>query len=183
MSRPRFPRRPQDAISRAGALNSSALPDVPRRVAALERSHRATVPACSAYRNAAVSHTSTGNWQAVTWDAESFDTDGIFTASSTTFTIKTPGLYIVTASVAFAASATGVRSIRVTKGGAAILIGQYEATATAGAAAGRQVAGMLSLAAADTLTVEAFQNSGGNLAYTVGSAYMHFDVAFVSRAS
>lgn len=183
MSRPRFPKRPQDVITRAGALNGAALPDLPRRVADLERSHRATVPACRVYRTAALSHTSTGAFQAITWDSESFDTDGMFTASSSTLVVKTPGLYLITGVLHFAANATGVRYIDIYTNGSVCHRVQTEQTASGSFLAGRHATTVQPLAAGDTIGLAGFQNTGGNLAYNAGDAYMNLQAVWICRTS
>jgi len=57
----------------------------------------------------------------VTFDTEDEDTDGIFTAGGSAFTINTPGLYLIKAQVSFVGSTGGAyRAVQLTKNGTAI---------------------------------------------------------------
>lgn len=178
MSRPRFRANPF-ALPRSAT--SPGLMSDSRRIRAAEIAARSTrMPSAKAYRSAALSHTSTGSYQTITWDVELFDNDDIFAASSTNFTIQTAGIYLVTGVCDFAASATGARYIQIQVNGTAVKTVQTESTASGSLHAGRQVTSLESLAVGDVVTLAAFQNSGGNLAYTIGRQYMSLEIVMVS---
>jgi len=104
----------------------------------------------------------TGTWAAITWTAEASDPAGMW-ASGSTATVITPGLYQLTAQATWPASTTGLRGLRVAVNGTPIATDTRlpaNATHTAGVAAlGR-------LAAADTITVEVLQDTGGSVDLT-----------------
>ena len=127
----------------------------------------------------------------VTWTIEDYDTDGCFTASSDTITIKTAGVYAVTSGLAFAGSAIGYRRLEVMKN-------PSSATDSATSFANTQVpltgaavdctmvtTSMQSFAVNDTIKVAVEQTSGGalnvvNVAWPVAT---HLAIAWIGRAS
>jgi hypothetical protein len=149
-------------------------------------------PMCRVVRNATQSiANSTETF--VTWPTLVTDTeapgDPIYAAgSSDRLTIRTEGLYVVTASVLVANNATGIRTM-------AILRNPTAANNYAAAIAGNWVPPMsedivvnastvIALSVADNLRVSIFQNSGGAL--NVGStarALTQFSVCWVGQAS
>ena len=103
----------------------------------------------------------------VTWDVEKYDTDGMVTLSSSTsqITINTPGIYLITAGVAYEANATNRRVIYVTKNGTSYsenIIGDNRASVYEGSAQ-FQVTTMIELANADVIRMLVYQNSGATL--------------------
>lgn len=129
----------------------------------------------SVYQNAALSHTSTGNWQAVTWDSELWDIDGFHSTSSNTdrFTCITPGKYLVTANVIFLSNASGRRLARIRKvsaGGTTTYHGYAEKDPISGDVTPVAVAGVVDLSTGDYIVIDAYQTSGGSLGYSVGAA-------------
>lgn len=131
-------------------------------------------PMCKVRRNA--TQTIANNTQRlVYWDAESFDTDGMFSASSLTITIKTAGIYLVNTTVRFPLNTTSVRGAQIVKN-ATISGSTTSANVTAGLRIGYQyfdrpaetqaainVSAVESFAVNDTISVIAYQNSGGDL--------------------
>ena len=65
------------------------------------------------YNSTDFTHNSTGNWVAVTFDTERFDTDTIHSTSTNTsrLTINTGGKYLIGGAVTFTANATGQRQL------------------------------------------------------------------------
>ena len=61
-------------------------------------------PFCQVYRSSDL--TGYVNGAAISWNAEAFDTDGMFTASSTDVTVQTAGIYLIETMVYFTATAT-----------------------------------------------------------------------------
>jgi hypothetical protein len=153
---------------------------------AVENSNNFRVPAmCSLYRNAALSHTSNGNYQAVAWDSEEFtQTDSGMWASTpnpSRITLTTAGVYILTANASPGASATGLRAIRMSKNGSDLSYGHV----MAGISTGNYLSITTTVESTGTDYVECsvFQSSGGNLAYVVGQAFMRFSAVWVGQAS
>ena len=67
-------------------------------------------PMCRARRSAALS-LATGTIVAINFDAEDFDTDGMFTPTANFITIQTAGVYDLSATVSLNATATGQRYV------------------------------------------------------------------------
>jgi hypothetical protein len=113
------------------------------------------------YNNGAVSHATSGAWQQVTFNSESFDTDGCHSTVSNTsrLTCQTAGIYLVIGTVQWAASAVGIRVLRLLLNGAtAVGYDQPGAIPVV-----QTVTGLYSLAAGDYVELSAYQNSGGAL--------------------
>lgn len=134
------------------------------------------VPAAKAYRTA-VQAIPNATWTAVAFDASSaelYDTDSIHdpTSSSSRFTIKTPGLYSIAASVDWNANGTGIRFVEIRKNGLALSeMADYSVAGNATAGANRmQVTTQLILAAGDYIELMVHQTSGGALDLAAGSA-------------
>lgn len=122
-----------------------------QRVPASVRAYRATD--LSGYTSAA----------SISWSAEGFDTDGMFTAPGTNVTVGTTGLYMITFQGLWNATAT-VTSFEpiVSLGGNSILRAFYSSPSTT---AGRfNLSGVVSLTAADVITA--------SLSFVGGSAYI-----------
>jgi hypothetical protein len=101
----------------------------------------------------------------ITWDTETYDTDGFHSTSTNTSRITIPsgkaGYYSITATGAIAGNATGQRYFAFYKNGSLELIfaraaGYSADTALSGTA-------IFNLAETDYIELEAFQNSGGAL--------------------
>lgn len=111
-------------------------------------------PGCVVRRAAAQSIPNNAN-TLITWDTEEFDNDQMFAPSSTTVTVKTAGLYVVTANVAFGA-ATGVRYLNILVNGVTVA-----GTSTPAATPARLSASLARLCTVgDAITVQVFQNNG-----------------------
>lgn len=161
---------------------SPAAATLQQRLRATEVAARNTrMPTCHVYRNAALNHTANGAYQTISWDTESIDNDGMFTASSTTMTVVTPGIYLIHGAFSFAANAVGVRYAQIYVNGASAAVVQDEHAGGAYIAT-RQISHVVSLVAGDTIALAAFQNSGGNLAYNVGSVWCRLSAIMVSRS-
>ena len=99
---------------------------------------------------------------AVTFDTEEFDNDGCFTASSTNVTVKTAGVYSISATCSFAINATGVRFMDVLVNGTKVN-GAYSFTAGAGNPTTLTATCLRLCAVNDIVTMTAYQTSGGAL--------------------
>jgi hypothetical protein len=114
-------------------------------------------------------HTNSGGWQEMSFDSELFDTDAFHdtVTNNGRFTIPTgkAGKYLVLARAAFATNATGKRGGRVLKNGTAVAGSPVIVEAVEMASASTIVAFsvIVDVAVGDYITVEAYQDSGGNL--------------------
>lgn len=129
-------------------------------------------PAGCKVRRDATQSIPTNTQRLINWDAEIFDTDGMFTASSVTITINTAGIYLVQATVRYPTNATSTRAGAIVRN-ATISGSGDSAEVTAGVRIGvsyfdrspdtqsaASVTAVESLDVADTISVIAYQNSG-----------------------
>lgn len=117
----------------------------------------ATKPAASVSRAAAQSipnNTST----AISFDTEVYDTDTMFAGSSTNVTIKTAGLWVITAGCGLNAAASSRRLLQILVNGTAVKSDEGAATA---AAIRMGVSHQMRLVVNDVITLAVYQNSGG----------------------
>ena len=110
----------------------------------------------------------TSTFTDVTLPSEAWDTDSLHSTSSNTdrFTIPTglDGIYLVHGIITFAVNSTGARTLTVAKNGAGMQVTTF---ANAGTAAPvLSGARILRLVAGDYVSIEAWQDSGGNLNVT-----------------
>ena len=126
----------------------------------------ANPPACRANRTTTQSLV-TATATSILFDAEVFDTDTMHDTVSNTsrLTVKTAGLYIVTAGLGFAANATGVRVAWVNVNGSdATRIIQGGMTAvSASDVTDIPLATIYKFAVNDYMELRGYQTSGGNL--------------------
>ena len=125
---------------------------------------RLNLPAFNGYQTTPQTLT-TAVWTAISIDTETFDTDSGHdnVTNNTRYTIQVDGLYVILGTVAFAASATGLRGSKIFKNGA-VLIGSETLIApgpATGTSAVCQIAAQL--VAGDYIELYGFQQSGGNL--------------------
>lgn len=120
-----------------------------------------SVPHCKATRNTTQSIASGGAGTALSWITETEDGDGMITVTSDTFTVVTPGLYLVNAEATWAANATGSRVLQILVNGTR----DREVRQAAGAAVliTQAVSAVVRCAASDTIKINLFQDSGANL--------------------
>lgn len=133
-----------------------------------------------------LSHTS-GTSLLLTWDTEVADTDAMHSTVSNTsrLTAVTAGLYAVVARAAFAANATGIRSLDVRKNAAGAAAGGtrmgYDSqTPVTGAVTSIAVTLDVRLAANDYIEAFGFQTSGGALALDASAGLTLFQMRWVS---
>lgn len=114
----------------------------------------------------------TASFAPVLYDVEDVDRDGSHSTVSNTdrFTAVTAGWHLCTGGVGFASNATGLRAVRWTVGGSAVVGGGVQQPASAAQVmhmAARPILTFLNVG--DILRLEARQDSGGALLTTVGS--------------
>lgn len=126
-----------------------------------------TPPSCRVYNNAAISHTTSGSTQYLTFNSERFDTDTMHSTAVNTgrVTATTAGKYAVWGMGEFASNATGQRGFSIRLSGtttiAATLADSSAATVFQGI-----VSTFYALAATEYVELGAFQSSGGALNVT-----------------
>jgi hypothetical protein len=149
-----------DLITGRAAAPGGPHADLAEAVTALKN---ASADISARVRRAAVQSIATGGaGELIVFDTEDYDTDDLFTASSDTLTIATDGKYSLKATATFAGNATGVRRLLLNKNGAPIDIAR-DNNPTAGNDSVLHLGTDHTFIATDTLTVNAFQDSGGAL--------------------
>ena len=136
------------------------------------------------------------NILAINFNGETYDTDGMFGGSGTTFTVQTTGLYIVTATVSFAANATGQRfafiGVNPTLSGSGdtttiTVSTRIAATTAIGASGSIQhplcVSATYAFTAGDTVVLGVYQASGVALNTDIGGELPQMAMTWVGRTS
>jgi hypothetical protein len=104
---------------------------------------------------------------ALTFDTESFDTDGFHSTATNTSRITIPsgkdGKYLVTPQVRSEANSTGRRILALYKNGSIVLLNQFEQVPSATGAVTIGNSFIISLVATDYIELYYTQTSGGNL--------------------
>lgn len=142
-----------------------------------------SMPRVEVARSTPQSLATAGSGTAITWDTETFDTDGIHAASSSRFTIPTGlgGRWRFDAGIDFAANATGTRAAWFLKNGAGTRWGQFEAGSSLSGT--NNVATILTrelvLVAGDYVEIVLFQSSGGPLNVINNSTTQFFGAQYV----
>lgn len=117
-----------------------------------------------AYKNTG-NHSSTGNLQDVaSWTTVADDSHGQFNSTTGVYTVAAPGRFAVSGVISFTANATGTRRVVVLQNSTAKISGST-GIANASNAARMSYSGILKCVAGDTVKIQAFQDSGGNLNY------------------
>lgn len=144
-------------------------------------------PRVSVTNVAAHSHTS-GTSLLLTWDTEAYDTDTMHSTATNTSRLiaTTAGTYAVTARIAFASNATGIRYIDVRKNAAGNVASGTRVAFDANTAVASSTVTVVNvacdvvMAANDYLEVFGFQNSGGALSDDVSAGQTFFQMRFVT---
>jgi len=117
------------------------------------------------------SHTNNNNFQDIAWTEV---TDPFDSFDGTVFTAPKDGLYYVSASITFAGNATGSRTVRAINSGETAEVARSSTldSIPGGILATTNLGNLVTLAQGDTVKIQGFQNSGGNLGYisTVGQS-------------
>lgn len=132
-------------------------------------------PAARVYRTAALSHASTGNYVAVAWDTQDYDTDDLWASSpnQTRMTPTTAGIYLFTFQYQIASNATGVRLADIYLNGSTAIGVTF--TPASGATNPRaSVSAVYAMnGTTDYVEFRVFQDSTTTLAYTVGAGNLY----------
>lgn len=123
--------------------------------------------AVRAYKSSAFTHNSSGNWLALTFDSERFDTQSIHSTSTNTDRLTVPsgwgGLWLVGASMNWAANSTGSRFARLRVNATTEFAEAGGANTGASLGVPISFSGLYRASAGDYFTVDVWQNSGGSL--------------------
>lgn len=119
-----------------------------------------------ANKNSTGSQTSNGGEQDIaSWDSKSFDSHNGFNLSTGEYTCPRAGVISIGGDVGFASNSTGLRYAVVQKNGSTELYSTVM-SATVGNVSMVSLSGLIQVNAGDLIKLKAFQNSGGNLAYS-----------------
>lgn len=135
---------------------------------AIEATLRSGVAQAQVFHNTTQSLTSL-TWTALLFNSEDFDIGALHSTVSNTSRLTVPaglaGTYLVGAAIPFAASALGVRGIRLRKNGATQLSPDIWQQGFSASGVGNTLVAtiLVSLAVADYMEVDAFQDTGGAL--------------------
>lgn len=130
------------------------------------------VVAARVFNSAAITLTS-GVGAVLTFDSERFDTGNLHSTVSNTSRLTAPitGLYLIGASVEFAANATGIRQFTLRLNGTTIIGVIDQVLSSAGGVTWLTTDTIYRLVAGDYVEVVAAQNSGGNLNVNASGNY------------
>lgn len=131
-------------------------------------------PHCRVRNSANISHTSSGSYQALTFNSERVDVGAMHDTSTNTGRLTVPtgggGFYAVGGCIEFDGNGTGRRGIQIRLNGATVIA--REETGNAGANDHAiTIHTVYQLAAGDYVELMALQASGGNLNMLATSAY------------
>jgi hypothetical protein len=118
----------------------------------------------------------------LTYDSETYDTDGFHSTSTNTARITVPagkaGYYLIYASVEFNSNVTGARELQVRKNGSLTnSSGFYQGFSSGGFIA--NVSSLIYLDVADYVSIYALQSSGGNLTVFLANNYQQFSAMYL----
>lgn len=123
-------------------------------------------PHARVYNSANISHTTSGSFQALTFNSERYDTGACHSTVSNTGRLTVPtggdGIYRIAGIVSFASNATGYRALKVRVNNTTDII-YAQCPAVSGSGTVLNISGDYLLAAADYIELLGFQNSGGAL--------------------
>lgn len=145
---------------------------------------------CKMYLAGATNHTATGNFRRIPVDSRPIDTHEFGDSSADAFILPKTGIWRVSAHTQFAANATGNRreirfkvnetyTVGTTPDNVGSIFATHVEQNQSNAAVGLYVADLWKLAKGDSLTFEALQNSGGNLAFATGESLTWMAVYYV----
>ena len=107
----------------------------------------------------------------VTFTNVIIDNYGGYSTGSSSYTVQVAGWYWITIQVQFASSATGVRVARAVLNGSGSAMLVHAVPANASQVLTPIVSGPIQCAVSDVVTVQGYQNSGGNLGTQVTGGY------------
>jgi hypothetical protein len=152
-----------NAATRAYVDNQDALLSLKPTGARVTRSNAQTI--------------ATGNWYALSFDTETYDTGSYWSAGAPTrLTVPGTGYYLIIGRNGFAAHGTGNRGIAFRKSGTTDVASYFGANLGAGSGCDQLLVSMQPLSAGDYLELMVFQASGGNLNTLTGTDKPEFSI-------
>lgn len=140
-------------------------------------------PACKIYRNAAGTHTTTGAYQQFTFDVVEYQSPhnmANIASSAAPITIPIDGIYLVIGSILFTPSALGaIRDAAIFKNGSTFLQGNNVPSNATYAII--NFGETFPLKKGETLNLQCYQDTGGNLTYFNGPQYCNMSCIWVGR--
>ena len=128
----------------------------------------------------------TGSWTSIYPDVESFDTDSMHSSGAADrITFNTAGIYVVHGRGTFLENASGVRGFRLLKNGANNIAANVRIGNSGSSWTALDVWAIWAFSAADWVTLQVYQSSGGNLNFN-GPEYdpgMEFSAVWVGKTS
>lgn len=142
-----------------------------------------TFAGCAVYSTSDQSLSNNTN-TVISFQAETYDTDGYHSTSSNTSRITIPsgkgGYYLVFASLSFVANSSGIRETTIIKNGnTASIIYSVADVVSSGTYASCATSKVISLAAGDYIEVQARQTSGGSLSVYAAENVTFFGVSYL----
>lgn len=146
--------------------------------------------AAKVYRNAALNQGTSAAFRLLAFDATTFNTGVVFTATGG-FQVTKPGIYRMRAVAEFAGNATGNRrEIQIAYNetytgnvpdvaAGSVIISNHTSVNVNNSVHGFACEAIYEMSANDTATVQVFQNSGGALAYSTTAPETWFDILYL----
>jgi hypothetical protein len=125
------------------------------------------------------SHTSSGGWQLIPFDTIANDTNGGFSAGSSSYTVQVSGYYFLNAQVGFTTDTGGQVGVRIKVDSTIVM--QHTSDDTSGSVSARPNGSKLKyITAGQVITAEAYQASGGSETYQ-NNTLTFLDIHLVGR--
>ena len=141
-------------------------------------------PRCSLYQTATTNMSTSGTASVIAFDTELYDTDSMHSTSSNTsrITCNAAGLYLVTATLGFAANATGFRRLDLRKNGSATPFATVSHAAAPTLSSSVSISEFVQLSVGDYIEMFGTQTSGGALASVAGADWTNFAAQWVANS-
>lgn len=119
----------------------------------------------------------------ITWNSETFDTDGYHSTSSNTERMTIPagkaGYYLVQTVIRYNTNTSGKTEIYLVKTSGATDTQFALSTAPAASDSGQLASGIVYLAVSDYVRVKVYQNSGGTVTINKVSSFSYFSISYL----
>lgn len=135
--------------------------------------YTSTVIGARVYNDAAIT-VGDATWTVLTFNTERFDTDGMHSTSTNTgrLTCVTPGTYLVSGSIMWPGSAGGTaRGLRIMLDGTTRLASELRPIIDGALGPQITIQAIYQLTAGQYVTLDAYQNTGGDLDVAAAAAY------------
>ena len=163
-----------------GAINSQTISSAASLTGTLAVAGVVTAaaqPRCLAFVSAAQSQTTSGSWQVVALDGESYDVGGLHdtVTNNSRITITSAGAYLVIAKITIDTNTTGIRVLAIYKGGSEQV--RCDFVPSAGSVVSATISWIDSSGAATNYyEMAVYQDSGWSRVYSAGAQFCHLQV-------